>query len=57
MEHELWRKVRLSGAEGLDQGEVGRERVGEGGGMEVWAERTQETINSLRNGKTVAGNS
>ena len=49
----MWRKARLSGTEGgldqLENGEGGR--GGEGGGMVVWMEKAQETINSLRNGE------
>ena len=49
----MWRKARLSGTEGgldqLENGEGGR--GGEGGGVEVWMEKAQETINSLRHGK------
>ena len=47
--HEMWRKAQLSGTEGLDEGVVG-ERGGEGEGMEEWIGRTQEVINSLKNG-------
>ena len=46
----MWRKAQLSGTRGgLDQLE---EEEGGGGGVEVWMEKAQETINSLRNGKS-----
>ena len=47
--HEMWRKAQLSGTEGLDEG-VGGGKGGEGEGMEEWIGRTQEVLNSLKNG-------
>ena len=47
----MWRKARLSGAEGLDRVSGETERMGGGEGVEEWMERTQDTINSLRMGK------
>ena len=52
---EMWRKAQLSGTEGgldrVDEGEGGRGGGGEGE-MENWMEKAQETINSLKNGKS-----
>ena len=48
----MWRKAQLSGVEGLDNTTDGEgRREGEGGGVESWMTRAQETINSLRNGE------
>ena len=47
----MWRKARLSGAEGLDQVHGEGEWLEEGEGVEEWMEKTQETMNSLRNGE------
>ena len=56
LEQEIWRKAQLSGTEGgldtLDTSGGRRGGGGEGGGgVEVWMEKAQETINSLRNGE------
>ena len=46
--HEMWRKAQLTGTEGMGGEEGATEREGEG--MEEWMKKTQDVINSLKNG-------